>query len=349
MYNKVFINGDFCFYSKNGGVARVAKEILQQFDELIDDNVEYFLLIHPKSVYKPVYQNIKVIEIGKNDEKIFHWKYKTIQKYVKKEKGVLLDITQLMPTKCDSIIFVDDCMPESFPKDYNSLIKRFVRRPLRLLQRKKSIHRAKKLITISEYSREQIVKIFKIERKSISIVPCAWDHFNNVKPDYSIANLVNKEFIFMLGSNVWHKNIDWIIRAALDNDNYTFVVSGDNKYAKNEEKCSNVMYTGYISDSQIKGLMEKCKAFVLPSYCEGFGIPPMEALSVGAKLILSNTSCLPEIYGNTAYYIDPYQKQNINIDEIMSGFISEPHDLLKKYTWNKSAIILKRIIDECIR
>ena len=67
----------------------------------------------------------------------------------------------------------------------------------------------------------------------------------------------------------------------------------------------NVKLLGYVSDGQVKWLMQNCKAFIFPSYYEGFGIPPLEALSVGAKIVVGNAASLPEIYKKSAYYIDP--------------------------------------------
>lgn len=72
--------------------------------------------------------------------------------------------------------------------------------------------------------------------------------------------------------------------------------------------------------------MQKCKAFVFPSYYEGFGIPPLEALSCGTKIIVSNASCLPEIYADTAYYIDP-DNPNVNLNELLSKKIESPNNI----------------------
>ena len=74
----------------------------------------------------------------------------------------------------------------------------------------------------------------------------------------------------------------------------------------------NVILLGYVSDEEVKALMQKCKAFVFPSYYEGFGIPPLEALSAGARIIIARSASLPEIYGNAALYIDAYNTEFIS-------------------------------------
>ena len=103
------------------------------------------------------------------------------------------------------------------------------------------------------------------------------------------------------------------------------------------------------SDGEIRSLMANCKAFILPSIYEGFGIPPMEALAENAQIIVSNTSCLPEIYSKSAHYIDPYQLENIDLDKILAEHVEDPEAVLNKYSWEKSAKTLYSLICRCMR
>ena len=105
------------------------------------------------------------------------------------------------------------------------------------------------------------------------------------------------------------------------------------------------MYTGYASDQLAKTLMKFCKAFIFPSYYEGFGIPPLEALSLGAKVIVSNTASLPEIFGNSAYYISP-DNADIDLNELISKPVADADEVLSKYSWEKSAKQLLDILKE---
>ena len=86
----------------------------------------------------------------------------------------------------------------------------------------------------------------------------------------------------------------------------------------------------------MKALMRNCKAFIFPSFFEGFGIPPLEAMSVGAKVLVSNASCLPEIYGNSAIYIDPYNS-DIDINEFLKKPVDSPELVLEKYSFANTA------------
>ena len=105
-----------------------------------------------------------------------------------------------------------------------------------------------------------------------------------------------------------HINYAWVIKAAIKNPQYYFVVTGTDAYSSEienlkEKNPDNLIYTGYISDGEIKALYQKCKALIQPSLYEGFGIPPLEALCVGGKAIVSNVSSLPEIYGDDSCII----------------------------------------------
>ena len=112
------------------------------------------------------------------------------------------------------------------------------------------------------------------------------------------------------------------------------------EWQNNEEiKLDNIVQLGYITDGEIKSIMSNCKAFIFPSFYEGFGIPPMEALACGAKIIISNSSCLPEIYGESAYYISPYD-YDVDLDELLKKDVAPPKACLDNFGWDKSARIL---------
>ena len=82
--------------------------------------------------------------------------------------------------------------------------------------------------------------------------------------------------------------------------------------------------------------MEKCKAFILPSYYEGFGLTPLEALSCGAKVIVARAASLPEIYGNAAHYIDPFNT-DVDLDALLEEPVESPDAILEKYSYDTAA------------
>jgi glycosyltransferase involved in cell wall biosynthesis len=91
--------------------------------------------------------------------------------------------------------------------------------------------------------------------------------------------------------------------------------------------------------------MENCKAFILPSYYEGFGLTPLEALSCGAPIIIARAASLPEIYGKTAHYIDPADT-NVNLDELLKEPVEKPDHLLQKYSYDTAALAVYALVKE---
>ena len=91
--------------------------------------------------------------------------------------------------------------------------------------------------------------------------------------------------------------------------------------------------------------MEKCKAFIHPSYYEGFGLTPLEALSCDTQIIVARAASLPEIYGNTAHCIDPYFT-DIDLNELLKQPVDKPYEILKKYSYDIAAEQVYRLIHE---
>ena len=108
---------------------------------------------------------------------------------------------------------------------------------------------------------------------------------------------------------------------------------GDDTEAKDTH---NVFYPGYVSDAENAALMKHCKLFLHPAVFEGFGIPPLEALALGAPIALANATCLPELYGDTARYFDPYD-YDTDLDKLAAQPVAAPDEVLQKYSWDKTA------------
>ena len=98
--------------------------------------------------------------------------------------------------------------------------------------------------------------------------------------------------------------------------------------------------TGFVTDEELVALYSLCKVFVFISLYEGFGIPPLEAMSCGAKVVVSNTSSLPEVVGDVGWTVDPTNNSSVK-DTIWSALTYEPDNEyinkrknhLKSYDW----------------
>jgi glycosyltransferase involved in cell wall biosynthesis len=94
--------------------------------------------------------------------------------------------------------------------------------------------------------------------------------------------------------------------------------------------------------------MERCKAFILPSYYEGFGLTPVEALSCGARVIVARAASLPEIFGNCAHYIDPFNT-DVDLDKLLEEPVESPGELLEKYSYDAAAEKVYELIKNASR
>lgn len=89
--------------------------------------------------------------------------------------------------------------------------------------------------------------------------------------------------------------------------------------------------------------MSECKAFIHPAFYEGFGIPPLEAMSCGVEVIVSTATCLPEIYGRSAHYIDPYN-YDVEFEKLLSEPVEPASKVLDKYNWEREAAKLYELL-----
>ena len=204
---------------------------------------------------------------------------------------------------------------------------------------------AQRVFTVSDDQRHLISEKLGIPLDKIGITYNGWEHMKTVTPDESIFDklpgVTKGEYYYALGSLAKHKNFKWIREVARRNPDKTFVVAGgkdlrafgDDSEAKDTH---NVFYPGYVSDAENAALMRHCKLFLHPAVFEGFGIPPLEALALGAPIALANATCLPELYGDTARYFDPYD-YDVDLDALAAQPVAAPDAVLKKYSWDKTA------------
>lgn len=212
--------------------------------------------------------------------------------------------------------------------------------------------KAKTLITVSGFSRRRITAVLGIDSPKVKMYVAGngWQHFTSIVPDEDIfdklKNIEKGKYYFTLTSANANKNLGWLVAASMYNPESQFVIAGRNidKVVK-FEKYPNLHYAGAVTDGEAKALMQHCKAFIFPSSYEGFGIPPLEALSVGAKVIVSKIAVFQEIFGESAYYIDP-DDDEVDIDEVLSSEVAGADAVLEKYSWEKTAAIVMTAINE---
>lgn len=328
-------------YGQMGGVQRYIKEIVYELDKIADP--ELFEVLIPSSCNEDIkLKNIKVVKFGKFNNRI--WEQIDLPFYIWKNKRVGIYLCSVVPILYPKgIAVVHDIMGALFPDIRKSM--GFLTGRIFLLNLRSAVKRSDFPATSSENTKRDMVKVYGRKEEDISIFPCAWQHIQRVECDDSwmerYPNVKDKEYYFSLAANRKQKNFRWIEKMAYKNPHSLFLMAGTvEEWQKNKDiKTDNIIQLGYISDEEIKSLMIHCKAFLFPSFYEGFGMPPMEALACGAKIIISNTSCLPEIYQDSAYYISP-DDYEIDLEKLLSGKVASPQKCLDRFGWDKSAKLL---------
>lgn len=270
----------------------------------------------------------------------------------------------LMPTK--SVISIMDMSFERFPeyfkkKDYYQL-KYWTSTSAKIAQ---------KILTISNFSKSEICKIYNFPSEKVVVTYCGYDkdRFNEAVKDKkaSIKSVlgkykINQPYLLFLGTLQPRKNLPRLIEAfgQLKDSRHQLVVVGMINEGRggwmNESIFetvkrlgleNRVIFTGYVPDSEAPLLLSGSDAYILPSLYEGFGIPPIEAMATGVPVVVSKISSLPEICGQAAIYIeDPYSVKSLTsaLQKVLNLSDSERKNrirtgisFVKRYNWGNTA------------
>ena len=330
---KITISGKVFVKKYKTGVQRYAIEIIKALDEKIKkDEIE---LVVPKYCENLKFNNIKVVRFGKLKENL--WEQIELPIYAKKNRKVLVSLSNTSPILKPGIVCIHDinCIknkkyyPRRFSMWYSILFRN-------------AIKRAKKIITVSNFSKKEIENWYNI--KNVEVVPDSYEHIYKIKEDNNILEKLKLEknnYFFTLGTIQKNKNIEWVLNVAKNNPNEIFVITGYKNQKNINFELNNVIYTGYLKDEQIKGLMKNAKGYLMPSFYEGFGLPPLETFSLEIPVIVSDIPVMHEIFENEATYINP-NKYDVDLKNIKVSKNKEK--ILNKYSWEKSAEKLLKII-----
>jgi glycosyltransferase involved in cell wall biosynthesis len=227
---------------------------------------------------------------------------------------------------------------------------------------------AKKIITVSEFCKREIVEVYGYDPAKIAVVYNGYNShaYRESTLDPVVArqklvekwNLVDPYFMFV-GRLEAKKNIWRLVKAFLEfkkihpDDKHKLVLVGKPGYGFTEVFAdllgyganTDVLVMDYLNENDIAALLNLADLFVFPSLYEGFGIPVIEAMASGAPVICSNTTSLPEVVGEAAIKFNP---ENLEAmihamelvafnDEVRQALITKGYEQAKKFSWEKCA------------
>jgi glycosyltransferase involved in cell wall biosynthesis len=356
---KIAVSGRF-LTRKLTGVDRYAIEIIRSLDKIAKPGE--FEIVIPKDidpVTKLNLRNIKIIRFGKANilrTNTLFWEQFVFAFYVLKSQTIPLCLCNIAPLlRANGYVTVHDIRFSVMPECFESRREKLVR-IWHVMNCTFSKMFAKIIFTDSLESKKQLIQYYKIKPDKIVVTPCSYEHFTRETVDTDISakfGLKSGEYYFAMASVAVHKNFKWIAENAKLFPDKVFAIAGniDKKqfsYGFELTETENLKFLGYVSDDDARTLMKNSKAFLFPTLYEGFGLPPLEALSVGAQIIVSDIPVMREIYGDSARYIDPFD-YSTDLDEVLKMPVAPASQCLEKYSWDKSAQIIYDKIKEIER
>ena len=238
----------------------------------------------------------------------------------------------------------------------------------------KSIKKASRVITISESSKQQIIDHYKVPASKISIAGPAVDpEFFYKRSSGEIKKMRAKyklpaKYILYHGTIEPRKNIEGLLEIYAQlpqnvQDEYGLVLAGGKGWqdegivaaiAHYKKAGLNIVQTGYLPDEDAPGVISGASLLVFPSFYEGFGMPPLEAMACGVPVISSDNSSLPEIVGDAGIMLKAEDKpawvaaitKVLDDKDLKARMVAAGHQQVKKFTWQRSAEALKRVLEK---
>ena len=340
-----------------GGISRYFFELMQQFSRRQDIRFDLPVLLSNN-------EYLKLAAFSRHYSVLEWLKIKGQRKLMRTVNGILCsrairkgDYDILHPTYYDPyflnyvgskpfVLTFYDMINEKFPLMYNP--------DPSLVSKKMLAHKASHIIAISNNTKKDIIEIFGIDERKISVIHLATSLCSQLTGDASKMELPDT-FLLFVGDRSGYKNFDLFIEAVaalLQNDNELKVVCGGGGKFNSAEMSlfashgisERILYFD-INDARLTRLYSKALAFVFPSRYEGFGIPLLEAMSVGCPVVCSNTSSFPEVVGNAGEYFDPTSIDSIRTSvenvlqssERQSDLTAKGFERCKLFTWEKCA------------
>lgn len=256
------------------------------------------------------------------------------------------------------VVTVHDLNFEVSPETIHPIRRAYLRRITR-----RSVHRARKVIAISQSTASDIVRLYGVPDEKIAVIPYGLDAIFTPDNARALEPMVRQRyplperFLLFVGTLEPRKNLPRLLEAyALARqhaDLPPLVLAGAPGWqherilaqARELGVGSHIVFAGYIPREHLPGVYAAASALLYPSLYEGFGLPPLEAMGCGTPVLVSNTSAMPEVVGDGGVLVDPRDVQQIaegivrmTQDEVLRQEIAERGlERAKRFRWEEAA------------
>lgn len=219
-----------------------------------------------------------------------------------------------------------------------------------------SARRAFRVLTVSEYSKRQIVRWSRLPEDRVVVAGNGVDSsFSPIGPRAQFGG----RYLLYVGNRKPHKNLDRLFHAFgdLEDPGLTLVLSGeaDTDISQRVERAGiseRVRFSGTLPDAEMPALFRGAEALILPSVLEGFGLPLVEAMACGTPVIAARSSALPEVAGDAAVFVDPLDVGDIRwglehvlgSSDIRAQMRMRGLNRAREYTWDRVADRVRKVL-----
>jgi len=241
------------------------------------------------------------------------WEQLALPKYCRGE--MLLNFCNSAPIfKGLQLAVLHDASVMVNPSHYSWLFRTWYRVLCGALMRNSSI-----VATVSKFSASELMRFFGSRAKGIEVIYESGEHILRTEPDTAILDRLGirgERYVLAVGSQTLNKNFGAVVKAAdlLGGERVKVVAAGGNNarvFSGVGAQSGNLILAGYVSNSELRALYENAECFVFPSFYEGFGLPPLEAMHCGCPVLVSRRAAIPEICGSAAAYCEPDDPSDI--------------------------------------
>ncbi|MBQ9009061.1 MAG: glycosyltransferase family 4 protein [Clostridia bacterium] len=343
----IVIDGIF-FTRTMTGVQRVANCLVRELDRIAEPG-QFQLLIPAFCPVPEGFTRIEVVRFGHC--RGYLWEQVDLALYLARHRAVGLFFENAVPVLYRrGVTYLHDISMRVNPEFWRTGCRGRISECLWRIMYRAIMDSEMQMVTVSAFSRSEISRVYGVPEARIAVIPCGWQHMNNIEADPGVLERLHLErrgYFFAMATAAANKNQDWILRAAAANPQECFVIAGKGTERLMGTVPANLRCIGYVSDREAKALMGHCRAFLFPSLYEGFGLPPLEALASGAEyVVVSDIPVLREVYGDAAVYVDPrttWQVPDRESEQIPGAEVRAA--LLGRYSWAGSAEQLLRLCE----
>lgn len=361
---KIGIDGRAAKWYRGTGIGNYTYQVINSLNQL--DTCNNYLLFMPDKCRNDINfnKNFNVRNIGENSGNGF-WNevnipnilhYNDVELYHVPQNGIGLP----MDKPCKMVITLHDIIPYKMPETVGpSYLKIF------LEQIPKIVPQCDGIITVSNFSKEDIMREFDYPGEKIFVTHLAPEDIYKPKDKRFSKGLINKlygienDYILYIGGFSPRKNIIGLIEAfsklvLKHKKDIKLVIAGKKglsyeRYRNRAESLGildKVLFPGFIPIEHLPFLYSAAELFVYPSFYEGFGLPPVEAMACGTPVIASNTTSIPEIVGNNALLINPWDTEELfqamlktlEDSSLRESLITKGFIRSSELSWDKTAL-----------